>query len=230
MPFVDPEQVRAALSNDPAAVRSLVEHMKPVVQARVARALGRRVGFRARDLASDIADFTQEVFMALFSDDARALRRWDPARGLSFQNFVGLLAQHRVAEILRTKRWSTQAEKLVSDESQIREAVAEPAADSEDASMSQELLGRLLERLESTLSTRGLEMFERLYVRGESIEQVCAETGLRSNAVHQWRSRIAKAARNGLQALEIEQDALSSSSSPMPNRQVRPPRAVRRAK
>jgi len=44
-----------------------------------------------RDVRQEVADLIQEVFMALFADDARVLRSWQPERGLSLDNFVGLV-------------------------------------------------------------------------------------------------------------------------------------------
>src|SRR5687768_1618744 len=77
----------------------------------VARGLARRmVKARGRDLRQEVEDLTQEVFVALFADDARALRLWDPARGASLANFVGLLAEREVASILRSGRRSPWTE------------------------------------------------------------------------------------------------------------------------
>jgi hypothetical protein len=101
----DSERLEKALSGDAAALRATVDQMTPVVRARVTRSLGRRLGFRAPGFEDEVNDLTQEVFVTLFTSDARALRAWDPGRGLSFLNFVGLLAQHRAAQILRTNRW-----------------------------------------------------------------------------------------------------------------------------
>ena len=219
MSQLDRERLDRALSGDTAALREVIELMTPVVRARVIRALSRRFGFHNRHLESELADFTQEVFVALFNADAKALRAWDAERGLSFLNFVGLLAQHRVAEILRTRRWQIQAEELSLDDSHTRTMEPEAEAPSEDQ------LKELLEYLESKLSVRGLDMFERLYVKNQPIERVCSETGLSTEAVYQWRSRLAKTAREGLRTIETRREQASP-----PPRRAAGDRAGRRAR
>ena len=212
VPDIDPELVRAALGGDATAVRVLVQAMIPIVNARVARALLRRSEGRGRDIQVEVADFAQEVFVGLFSDDCKALRAWDPARGLSFSNFVGLLAQHRAASLLRSRRGFPWATESLHD--------AEPNAPSvrhqpmiEAGVASRELLARLLEQLEAELSPRGMDLFHRLYVDEQCVDEVCAQTGLRPNAVHQWRRRLGLAARRALEALLSEGRAGTEQSS-----------------
>jgi RNA polymerase sigma-70 factor (ECF subfamily) len=225
---LDPARIRAALSGDAEAVHQLVAAVTPVVQARVARALLRRVDARARDVQQEVADLTQEVFVALFTDDARALRAWDPALGLSLVNFVGLLAQRKVASIFRVRRtmpWSEEASPEAIDAALDEAGSRKP----ESQARSRELLLRLLEQLEATLSPRGLDLFQRLYVQEQSLDEVCAQTGLSLDAVYQWRSRLGKAARAALEQLEAEHDASSrtrsAASGPSPAPGARKPQA-----
>jgi len=222
----DIKQLRKALAGDTIALRSLVECMTPVVRARVARALLRRVPSGQRDLSSDVADFTQEVFVALFSSDAKALRAWDPTRGLSLRNFVGLLAQHRVAELLRTTRWQRQYAEVELDERYFG-SMRDLGADIEASSASHRELSRMLEYLEANLTTRALEMFERLYVQGQSVEQVSAETGLKSDAIYQWRSRLAKAVREARSHLQV---GPGDSRPPLPLGSSETSRTARRSR
>jgi hypothetical protein len=85
------ELVRRALAGDRGALRPLVDVLVPVVQARVARAMVRSAVAhkQGRDLRQDMADFMQEVFVALFADRAKALRSWDPTRGCSLRKLCG---------------------------------------------------------------------------------------------------------------------------------------------
>lgn len=202
----DRKRLEKALSGDSVALRAIVDEMTPVVRARVTRALARRLGLAARSFPDEVSDLTQDVFVMLFSADAKALRAWDSTRGLSFLNFVGLLAQHRAAAILRTQRWLRRVRETPLKESQLQMTQREPEA----APASEILLQRLLEHLEATLTDRGLEMFERLYLRSESLEQICQETGMSAQAVYQWRTRLSKAARDGLQTLEADAEARPS--------------------
>jgi hypothetical protein len=58
-----------------------------VVQSRAARALS-RYRPRGRDTRQDVEDLVQEIYLALFEQDGRVLKSWDPDRGLSLRNFV----------------------------------------------------------------------------------------------------------------------------------------------
>ncbi len=193
-------RVRAALAGDADAVAQLVDTITPIVQARVARALLRRPHAR-RDVRQEVADLTQDVFVALFSDDAKALRAWDPARGLSLLNFVGLLAERRVASLMRIKHHAAWLQEAAADT--IEEGPLTAATDApESLVMSRLTVEHLLEALRASLSPRGLELFYRLYVDEQSVEDVCAATGLNVGAVYQWKRRLGRAARTALAELQ----------------------------
>ena len=215
---MDPARIRDALAGSPDAIDDLMRAATPVIQARVARALLRRPEARGRDIRQEVADFTQDVFVTLFSSDAKALRAWDPQRGLSFANFVGLLAQRRVSSLLRARHGSRWHEELHTDSAH-EASVAQPGPDADAGS--RELLRRVLEELEATLSPRGMELFQRLYVAQDAVEDVCRQTGLSANAVHQWRRRLGIAARVVLERLQEEQRA--SDPRPTPIRSGRVP-------
>jgi DNA-directed RNA polymerase specialized sigma24 family protein len=190
--IMNPERIRTALAGDPEAVSELLNEATPIVQARVARALLRRPEARGRELRHELKDLVQEVLVGLFTADGKALRAWNPQRGLSFTNFVGLLAQRRVALLLRTRHGSPWNE-------------ADLARPPPDAAVgSSELLPVLLEHMEADLSARGMELFHRLYVAQKSIEEVCGQTGLRANVLQRWGQRLARAAQRSLRALQSE--------------------------
>ena len=75
--------IQKALAGDPASVRALVDRLSPVISRRVAATLWRRPG--KRNVAQDVADMSQDVFLSLFQSDGKALRAWDPARGMSLE-------------------------------------------------------------------------------------------------------------------------------------------------
>ena len=182
-----------ALSGDVAATRRLVAMLMPVVQARVARTLVRRRGGSGRDARQEVGDLAQDVFAALFADDGKVLRAWDPARGLTLASFCGLVAEREAASILRSGRrspWTEAATELEELEKDLGEV-----PDVELRVASREQLGRLVDRLREALSPRGLELFHRLIVEEEAVESVCASTGMSSDAVYAWKSRIAKVLR-----------------------------------
>lgn len=189
----DRELLDRALSGDARGARALIAAVLPVVQVRIARVLSRRRGRSARDVRQEVEDLAQEVFAALFESDARVLRAWDPARGLSLASFCGLVAERESASILRSGRRSPWTEDATPAEDLERDAGV--AGDVELGVASREQLQRLAERLREELSPRGLEMFQRLVVEEEPVESVCASTGMTADAVYAWRSRIGKLAR-----------------------------------
>ncbi len=190
-----PELLRRALAGDREATRGLVELLSPVVHARVARVLMRSARGRkqGRDLRQDIEDFVQEVFTALLADQGRQLRAWDPARGMSLQNFLGLLAEHQVSSILRSGRRSPWSEEATEQDSiELRAGSTEGP---HRRVSSREVLAKIVERMRTDLTPAGVEMFQLLVVEEQSVEEVCRRTGMTPDAVYAWRSRLGKQAR-----------------------------------
>src|SRR5262245_39126253 len=97
-------EVHRALAGDDQALNRLVAMLTPVIQSRVARGLlSRRVGSASgRNVRQEVEDLTQEVFLVLFADGGKVLRSWEPERGLTLPNFVGLVAERQTASILRS--------------------------------------------------------------------------------------------------------------------------------
>jgi RNA polymerase sigma-70 factor (ECF subfamily) len=185
--------LRQALAGDEAALALLVQRLTPVVQARAARVLlraGRGAGPRLRQ---ELKDLVQEVFVALFEGGGRILSTWDPARGLSLENFVGLVAERQVLSILRSGRrdpWRldpTQDDELDGPS---------PELGPEAAAISKQALEQLLDRLRASLSPLGFHLFELLYLHERSVSEVEQATGLSSAAVYAWRSRLRRLARD----------------------------------
>ena len=185
--------VERALAQDREALRSLVDVLTPVIQARVARALLRRAtSASGRNIRQEVGDLTQEVFAALFAEGGKALRAWEPARGLSLTNFVGFLAERQVASILRTTRRSPWTE-----DPTLMEELDGPAEDPsvELRVMTQQMLSALLDRLSEELSPLGLSLFEQLYLQQRSVAEVSEQTGMSREAVYAWQSRLGRLAR-----------------------------------
>jgi RNA polymerase sigma-70 factor (ECF subfamily) len=182
-------------------MRTLVDRLTPIIQARVARALlVRRPPGSGRNVQQEVGDLTQDVFLSLFTDGARTLRSWAPERALSLENFVGLVAQRQACSLLRTGKTSpfaTEPEELAT-----LDRLAPPAAAPEAVVASREQLALLLDRLRESLSPRGLELFYRLLVYEEPVEQVRAATGMSADAVYSWRNRVGRLLRRFAAELE----------------------------
>jgi RNA polymerase sigma-70 factor (ECF subfamily) len=198
-----PALLRSALDGDAGAVRALVDHLTPVVQARVARALLRRErGAAGRDVRQEVEDIAQEVFVSLFEDGGRVLRTWRADGGLSLRNFVGLVAERQAASILRSGRRSPWTEDPTLQEDLDRDA-GESAAP-EAGVVSRDLMRAVLEHLREQLSPQGLHIFQRLLVEERSVEEVCAELSMTPDAVYAWKSRLGKLVRKLAQKLSSE--------------------------
>lgn len=188
----DPQQlVDRALAGETVAVRTLVDRLTPVVWKRVSATLWRRVGRQAAE--RDAGDMVQEVFVSLFQAQGKALRAWDPARGMSLESFVALLAQHQVISILRSGRLSAWREEPTETDD-LAQAPA-PLATPEAITDSRETLTALLDRLRASLSPRGLELFQRLIINEEPIDALIGSTGMTRDALYQWKSRLQRTVR-----------------------------------
>ena len=183
--------LRSALGGDEKVMRDLVVTIAPVIQSRVARALlRRRQAAKGRNLRQELEDMVQEVFASLLSRGGRSLLAWDPTRGLSFERFVGFLAEREVAMIMRTGKRSPWTEDPTLDETMVW--LSGGAASHEDRVASREILEQLGDRLREQLSPKGRQCFQLLFVEARGVEDVSKETGMSTDALYAWRSRLAK--------------------------------------
>lgn len=197
-----PEDLPAALDraldgHDEPALGCLVGALTPVVQARVARKLlgHRDRSGRLRDVRQEVDDLSQEVFLALFQDDARILRSWQPGRGLSLENFVGLVAERQAVSILRSGRRTPWREDPTLADDLDRAAGGDDGESAEEALISRDTLGRLLDRLAEELSPLGRFLFDLLLVEETPVAEAITATGMSADALYAWRSRLKRTAR-----------------------------------
>jgi RNA polymerase sigma-70 factor (ECF subfamily) len=201
-PVANARVLKSALAGHPVAIRELVEALTPVVQARVARALFRVGCVRAqnRDLRQEVADLTQEVFLALFAEDGRALRAWDPSRGLSLPGFVGLLTGNIVASLVRSRRRNPWSEEAVGPSDLEQRAGEDDRFDG--LIYSRELLRKILDRLRAELSDRDRLLFELVVLEERPCSEIAARTGMTAAAIYTWRSRLVSRVRQLAAELE----------------------------
>lgn len=202
--------VLRALKGDRAAVRHLIGALTPVVQARVSRALwAHRSQARGRDLRQETADLIQEVFVALFEKDGKALRAWDPDRGSNLQNFVGLIAERQVMSVLRSRRRNPWSE----DPTEQQDMDIRPvAADAEERVASREQLSTLYARLRGQLTPRGLELFELHVVRGRGVPELSAAFDMTPDAIYAWKSRLKRTLKKLHEELKNERRQSDSAA------------------
>jgi RNA polymerase sigma factor (sigma-70 family) len=192
------EELREALAGNVAALNRLIHKLTPVIQSRVVRVLLRwSTGIAARrDVRQEVEDFTQEILLKLFADDAKVLRTWQPERGLSLINFVGLVAERQTVSILRNGKRSPWKEDPTLPEDF---PPGPPESDSEEIAVSREQLRLVLDRLKEELSPLGWHLFDLVYLQDLSVEEVARQTAMSSDAVYAWRSRLRRLARRLLE-------------------------------
>jgi len=189
-----------ALEGDRVAMRTLVDRLSPIIWSRVTR-MAQRARRRTPEQVRQIGeDLTQEVFASLFQEKGRALRAWVPERGLPLDAYVGLLAEHQAASILRSGRRSAWREDATEDEALARAVGAsDPGTARLDA---RDTLVRVVERIRAELSPRGVQIFELLVVEERPVAEVAEVMSMSADALYAWRSRITKLAGRIAEELE----------------------------
>jgi len=214
----DVELVRRALEGESAARHALVVRLSPVVQRRVCRPLASSSAARGRPAErGEVLDLTQQILLLLFDRDARVLRSWDPSRGLSLLNFVGLVAEREAKAILRSGRRSAWAERPTADDEV--SALALDDRGPEDELVSREELTKIWHRLEEELSPRGMELFRALLIDQLSIEELSERFNMSSNALYTFRSRLR-------QQLHAIREQLTATPEPLASAPVAPARRL----
>lgn len=198
------DEIRGALAGAEPALTRLVQRLTPVLQSRVARGLLlRRTGPAAgRNIRQEVEDLTQEIFLLLFADGGKVLRSWQPERGLSLLNFVGLVAERQTASILRNGKRSPWKEDPTLPEDFTQ---ASPESGPEEITASREQLKLLLHRLTEELSPLGRHLFDLLFLRELPAEEVVRQTGMSPDAVYAWRSRLRRLAGRLLKEMSDKQ-------------------------
>ena len=181
-----------ALAGEQTALARLVAGLTPVIQARVARKLLTRRQ-RGGSVRRDVEDLTQDVFLSLFAKEGRVLRSWQAERGLSLENFVGLVAECQVMSFLRTgKRNPYREEPMLIEDMDTASAESGP----EEVTATREELRAVLDRLREKLSPLGWRIFDLLFIQELTHSEVMSASGLSADAVYAWRSRLRRLAQD----------------------------------
>jgi RNA polymerase sigma-70 factor (ECF subfamily) len=204
------EVLRRALAGDVEALTQLVDMLTPVVHARTLRALARhRRGVDGRNARQELEDLAQDVFSLCFANDAKILRMWDPARGMSLANFVGLVTEREVTHTLRSGRrtpWS-----LVPTQDDELESIL-PLQEGAEATLdAKDVIDRTWTRLEAELTPRGLLLLRRLVIDEQPPEVVGAELGMTTQAVYSWKQRLLRRLR--VLVTEMSSESVSNSEA-----------------
>jgi len=174
----------------------LVKHLEPFIQVPVARVVLRWKD--RRNVRVEVEDIVQEVFFHLFEEDGQVLRSWDPSKGSSLKNFIGLVAKRQAISILRTGKTCPFKEDP-TDDNDLDGINLE--ADPESILVSKDTLEKLLDRMIEELSPKGWHLFDLLFLRELSVEEVMERESMTRSTVDQWRCRLRKLARRLLREL-----------------------------
>lgn len=187
MSAVTPADVRSALRGDKRAMRTLLEEIAPVVQARAVRVMG-RLHSRMRASGHEHSDLVQESFVRLFAHGGKVLLQWSPERGMSLRNWVGLIVERALAKLLHCTSSSLE----LANEVDLYEVTRDdPIAALESRSE----LACLAERLGHALPAHRLALFAQLCVQREQISDVARDTGISEKALYAARTRMERLVR-----------------------------------
>ena len=191
---VTPEVIRRALAGDRPHLRSIVDALTPVIQARVARVLLRAGALDRRgSVRQEVEDLTQDIFARLFANEGEVLRSWDESKGMSITGYVGLIAERECISMVRSKKRNPYTERPTEAEPLEHLGPATPGAETEV--LTRQMAKTLCSRLHASLSPLGFTVFEKLFCHEQDPESVCQELGMSADALYAWRSRIRKTAR-----------------------------------
>lgn len=197
-----PITLARALDGDRVAQRVLFDALLPHVHKRITAILVRAYGNRVT--RPQVLDFTQDVCVALFENDCRALRRWRADERASLPTWVGRIAENRVASALRTARRNPWTEVPTEPAALERGQAAQASAHAAVASRDQ--LARVLDALRADLSALGYALFVALFVDELAVAAVSDRFEMTPNAVYVWRTRLRKAARLAMVQINAPRD------------------------
>jgi len=202
------ELLHRALAGERSAMDALVKGLTPIIQARVGRVLLKSGANRGPDrIRQEVLDFTQEVFLALFTDNANALRNWSPERGLSLANFVGLIAHRKALALLRRKKHNPFTEDPTAD-TDFDWLTAPEETNGESITLTRQVARKILKSLDDKLTPRGRELFNLLIIQDAKVEDAAKQFDMKPSAIYMWRSRLLGAVREQTRELMLESPKL----------------------
>ena len=175
----------------------MIDDLLPVIRARVRRRLGGRVP------EGEIADVVQEVWVSLVSEGGRELRRYDPARGASLANYVGLIAEREAGNYLAALLAKKRGAGVQLVQAEEAEAMPHQGASPESALGDRQVLEQLVQHLEVELSAKGRAVFRSVYCDERSVDETAGALGVTAQVVYNWQHKIRALARAFLKTSEL---------------------------
>lgn len=188
----DRRLVEEALASGGAAWVQLVRRLLPILHARTRRWLWR---FGAASGSTEVEDVAQQVWLKLLEADGRALRAYDPDRGMSLEGYVGLFAEREAGNLVAMsraqKRGGGRVELLQDSARHQGDATPNP----EHHASERDTLRALLSHLDGELPPKGQLVLRLLYMDGNTPAEVADVLGVSLQVVHNWQHRIRGLAR-----------------------------------
>ena len=183
-----PKLLKLVLDREPNAARQFVEMISPIIHARVGRVLRRRNVAQCHDVQQEAMDLTQQTYANLLKNNGHLLRSWDPERGMSLANYVGMIAEQtaeaatrkRSEEVWRSNVEITGSSDLVIDSSRTPERLA----------AAQEILAAISSRVCAQLNKRGQRLLRAVCVEGRPVREVSALMNISESAINAWQHRL----------------------------------------
>ena len=187
--------VSRSMRGDRRATQTLIERLAPIIRARVRRVTAVRRG------RLDVDDLVQEIWLGLIEHGGRALLAYDASRGVSFEGFVGMLAERQAHNALRREGAHKRGGHLelvdLDDATASPDATRAPeaAASPEALVEARDTAARLGEYLERNLPARGQLIFRYLYTDRCTPEETAEALNVSVQVVYNWTFRIRENAR-----------------------------------
>jgi RNA polymerase sigma factor (sigma-70 family) len=186
--------VERAFRGDSAARSTMVARLMPVIQARVRRRIG-----GARSLV-ELEDAVQEIWLRLVDARGEALRKYDAARGASFEGYVGMIAERELGNHLDKAKSQKRGGHMSAVGSQELEERPLSSLNPEEQAASREQIGLLAIHVEAELSANGQRVFRYLCTDGGAAADVASAIGVNVQVVYNWQHKIREIARRFMAA------------------------------
>lgn len=164
----------ACLAGEAVAWERFVRRQAPLLAAVITRTLGAHGVSRL-----DVDDLLQDLFLRLWADDRRLLRRYHPGRA-RLATWLAVVARNHAIDVLRARRLPTLP-------LECHHAIADSAGEVESAADDlPELPAGLLEGL---LSSRQLLVLRLLYDQGATVAETARLLGIEEQTVRSCRHK-----------------------------------------
>jgi len=172
----------SVLAGDRSASRSFFNRYNCTIEMCVRKVLR---GTNRPATEDEIRDLVSEVWVSLFEDDKRPLRRFDPQRDVRVSTWIGLLARNKTIDRLRCSRQRTLSIDATDEASEPPAETPLPCEQLEDRECRAIAASALAE-----LTPEDRAFMEAWYVDAREPEDLAREFGISVGTVYSRRFKI----------------------------------------